>query len=322
MPVMDKQFFIALESTPGTEETPTATEVVDATRGSVVFTPQGEPIQRELIRPHMDTEPPVAPPAMNWSVAMELEVKASTGADTPPELAAFLQASGFSETVNVATDVTYDLEDFPNATPASATLVKEEAPVGDGNDYRAIGCRIGAVEFRGGVTERLMVSGTALGQYKRPADLAALSSATYFAGTPLAVLSGTGNPFQIHSYDMIVRSWTCRVGLEAVLRGSMKDRASFGYIYPCWLNRTSAVSGEFEIELVDQTAFDLWSRYEAATAATGSVVYEAGARTLTFTLRNVVFGAPTEVPGPPKTIRVPWTAHRSGANGALSLVFA
>lgn len=323
MPVRDVQFYLAPEATAGTEETVAAGEVICIEQGSGIFEAQGDPIQRALVRPHMDVEVPVAPPAQFWRVPIEMEMKASTGATTAPEWGNMLESGGFVETVGGA-DVTYALSDFPNGSTdlQSCTLRSEEAPAGDGNVYVAIGSRIGEIEFRGGLTDRVMVTGTGVGQYKTPVDLGSLSSATYDAGVPLAKLSSSGNPFQFHSYDMIVRNWTIAVNLGAEPRGSMKDRASFGYLYPAYLLRTGAVSFTFEIELVDQTAFGLWALYDAATAAAGSIVHEAGSRTCTWTVRNTVFGVPSIQQGPPKMLSLSGTAHRSGSDGALDVVTA
>ena len=222
------------------------------------------------------------------------------------------------ETTSAGVSVKYTLAPHPNLSTVakSVTIRKEEGPAGDGNVLTAIGCLFGGFSLSWATDTPLRFSAPWI---KRPADLAALSTATYNTGNPLNVLASAGNPFQFHSYDMLVRSISINCPLQLSPRGNGSAVSTFGYEWPPAVARTEAVSFEFEIEQVDQSAFALWSKYEAATAANGAFVLSDGTRTLTIDLYNTVFGNPQIVSGVPNTIRLSGTAHKSGSNTAIEI---
>jgi hypothetical protein len=320
MPVVDKSLFIAVEGTRGTEEAPDAAEVIHYT--ACDFTVNGSgPIQRGVNTGEATLLVPYKPQTIYWGGTFESEVKAGTAVDTAPELSNVLQAAGMVETTSAGVSVKYTLAPHPNLSTVakSVTIRKEEGPAGDGNVLTAIGCLFGGFSLSWATDTPLRFSAPWIGQYKRPADLAALSTATYNTGTPLNVLASAGNPFRFHSYDMLVRSISINCPLQLSPRGNGSAVSTFGYEWPPAVARTEAVSFEFEIEQVDQTAFALWSKYEGATAADGAFVLSDGTRTLTIDLYNTVFGNPQIVPGVPNTIRLSGTAHKSGSNTAIEI---
>ena len=286
-------------------------------------------VERNVFRHYADTEIAVKPPGIYWGGAISLECKAPTGvpgsgAAVYPELDDVFQAMGLLKTA-AATTVTYDLSDYPNASATnvkSVTLQKEEVPAGDGNLYKAAGVSFGNTRISGGLDKAVQIEADWIGKYVAPTDCSLTASPVYNAGIPFAVAKTSGNPFRFHSYDMIVRSWTVNLGITVSPRPSFGDAVSTGYIWPCFIGREGPVTLEAEIECVDQSAFALWAKYVAATAADGQIILSEGSRDLTMNLRNVQFGPPEVQPGQPNLVSLKGTAHRSGANSAFDMVFS
>jgi hypothetical protein len=137
-------------------------------------------------------------------------------------------------------------------------------------------------------------------------------------------LDVTGNnPFRFNAVSPIVEDFTLRSGVSVASRLHMSNNTDNYTKIPPLITRnaTDAVSGEFTIEEVDETAWPIWARWEAATAFSGQIIYLAGSRKLTITLRNVVLSRPTDIDGAPLKNRIAFTAHRSGTDGSCDLAF-
>mgnify|MGYP001606118810 CR=1 FL=1 len=323
MPTNDAGLFVSAEGTQGTEE---VVDVADAIHyRSCPFEERGSgSIAREVLSSYADTHANFPPQSLYWGGTIETEVKASVNAGDLPELANLLKACGLAETDGVS-DVIYHLAAHPSdiTTAKSFTLRKEQMPGGEGKAYVAIGCLAAGFEWEWATDQPLRFRFPWIGQYKRPADIAAVTAGTYNAGVPFGALQASGNPFQFHSYDLIVRSFRGSMGMAVTPRGSGSHMVKSGYIWPPHLSRSGPVTFETEVEEVDQGAFAAWTKFEAGTAAAGVAIWAAGSRLLTMNLRNTVLRKITPQPGQPNMYRIEWTAHGvTGATGALSLTYA
>tara|TARA_R100001530_G_scaffold31948_1_gene25113 strand:- start:3173 stop:4135 length:963 start_codon:yes stop_codon:yes gene_type:complete len=316
------QGFIKQESTPGTEESSIA--ATDAVHyQSFSFEPQGSPIQRNAVISAMDTVVANQPASLFYRGTLTQELKLSTGATTPPESSDILESF---MTKTVASDVTYTLKD-PNTegSQKSCTIRKQCGPSGDGLEFISYGVMFGGMSLSSSFDSPLIMTSTWCGAYKKPADagLITVAASNYDQGNPAIRLSSASGAFNLHSYDMIAHSFDIDLGLTANPRPSMSASTTTGYKVPCTIVRNGPVTGSVLIEAVDKTAFDVWSKHEAGTAADGTIKFSDGTRTLVINLRNIVFDVPADQgAGNPKLLRLPFTCHQSGANGAFDMVFS
>lgn len=310
MPAVDGQLFIENEGTPGTYDAPDGADAIHCE--AFEWSKAGAGIQQrnKKLGTQERSAFPYAPPNIFANVKFTTEIKAQTDATTPGELAALWQSAGLTQTVG-GSDVTYSQIGDPNAAAndISVSYLFEESV--DGNQYTGAGARFGW-EIRGSWDKPPMVTWSGVSSYRRPADVSSLTSPTYHAGAPFVALQTTGNPFRFHSYDMIVRSFTIRGAVRPTPRPSMGDAVTFGYKWPCHLAwpDDAAVSGEFEIELVDQAAFGLWAKFEAPTGGSdGAIIFAAGSRLVTLDCDDTIFDAPARVAGQPNMWRLPFWVY-------------
>jgi len=319
MPAIDAQVFLTNEGTPGTEQTPpAATDVIDF--HACTFAAQGDILRRPVVRAHQDRLPPKRVPAKHWQIALETEVKAATAAGTAPELDLLFKSAGFDDTINAGVSVVYALRDDPISVVDAALTVRKEMTL-DGITVIGIGCRFGGMEFSSSFDGQLNVAARGVGAYKLPIDQPALTSPTYNAGVPLVLLDTAGTPALLSAYAAVIRSVKIAVGNEARMRPSM--RAAGGYVGPALIVREleSPVTSEWEIELVDITAHDFWSKWDAATPAASEITWVAGSRKLKIDLRNTTYHAPEMVSGMPNLYRITADHARSGTDPSMTMTF-
>jgi hypothetical protein len=308
------------EGTPGTIQAINGAHAVECSRCD--FTPVGSPIRRGVLSGRMDWRKPATPHGRYWQIDLEGEVKAQTAAATAGELQYMLQAAGFTQTVGAT--VVYTLQAEPNgaAVYKSLTVYLEEGL--DGNIYKGHGFRPGNLSFSFGIDRALTWSCSGPAGYNVPAAIGANTALTLHAGTPLVYLAEAA-PFTTHAYAAILRGGTINVGLDATARPHMGGTAANGYHrWPSVLSRgaDSHVSFSFEIESVDETAFALYTKWAAGTHADTTLKFEAGSRSLLFTLNDSVFDPPTRSAGNPNVFNLSGTASYDGTDGAIVLTFA
>ncbi len=106
---MKKMLLLAKkEVTPGTDSTPTAAANAILCRALMPEPITAEQVQRNLIRPYKGNSGSLTV-GEHRKLTMEVEIAGSGTAGTAPAWGLLLEACGFSETVTVGTDVTYDL---------------------------------------------------------------------------------------------------------------------------------------------------------------------------------------------------------------------
>jgi len=310
------QLFVEDESSPGTLIALAADDVLDFDAdGTSITEGVGQNIKRRSTRSHLDRLAPLPPPGKFWNVVISKEIKAGavstegTGTDCHD----LFLASGLSVTHVASTSDAFTLVDNPNAAAtqsACSVLLEEDG----GNEYTAAGCNFG-FEMSWSNDEAVNIVFTGIGKYAVPTTAALLGSVStdYFTGSPMVVLDVAGNnPFQFHSYDMIVRSGSLSSGLSVEPRPHMGLSTSFNYAWPGLITRgaDSHVSGSFEVEAVTETAFTAWARYAAATAAAGQIIFSDGTQFMTIDLQNVVFEAPQPTGTDLRLWTLDWTASR------------
>ena len=318
MPARDAQLFATLEGTPGTAIAVAGAAALDFKRAERTLQGSG-PLVREVVRAHLDRLAPLRPASCYWDWEIELEVKAATAAGTAPEIDTMMKAAGFTETITGGVSAAYVLTDDPLTNPASVTIQLEETT--DGLAYVSYGARFG-LELSQAQNQQIMAVFRGPGAYQTPTNISSLTSPTYDAGVPLAVLDVPANgPFRFHTYDMIVRSWRVSSGITPEVRPHLANSTDWFYKWPSVLTRNKGrdhVNGEVEIEAVDRSVFDLWAKYEAATAADSQIIAVAGSRKLQIDLRSVVWGPPKPVSEDLNLYRIPFTASRNGSSAAMA----
>lgn len=196
----NEQILVKIESTYGTDPTPTGSDAV-----AIALLVQANPSESARF-----SERPVirggsigkASPLFGGSLfglVIEVELKGSGDADTPPEYGPLLKACGFLETINASTSVVYT----PRSTShQSCTIYYYQ----DGTRYRVTGCR-GNVSFRGSVGEVMIATFTMVGRKTAgdPTDAAQLSP-TLDDTVPPTFL-GT-NFFNLDAYNPVFTEWT------------------------------------------------------------------------------------------------------------------
>lgn len=106
---MKKMLLLAKkEVTAGTDSTPTAAANAILCRALMPEPITAEQVQRNLIRPYKGNSGSLTV-GEHRKLTMEVEIAGSGTAGTAPAWGLLLEACGFSETVTVGTDVTYDL---------------------------------------------------------------------------------------------------------------------------------------------------------------------------------------------------------------------
>jgi hypothetical protein len=309
-----------IESTPGDEETVVVADHFDVVSPGPQFTKNGSGIiLRNMVRPWMHGVQSKVVHGAYWDISFTTEVKTAPGTVDEPEISALLQAAGFEGTEVLNTSWTYDPFDNPISGSSIKTVTLQAEETTDGVEYIAFGCRF-TVEFTFSVGEPLLANWTGVGAYKRPADLAALTSWTLDAGTPVAYL-GNSNPCQIHSYNMILRGGTIRLNYEPTVRASMGEGSTDQYYkWPAILVRNTPAEFSFDIEAEDQASFAAWQLHEEVTAADGVLEFGASDE-IVFNLKNMQFNAPAPQPGVPNMYQLTGIMTGSSGTGPFNIVY-
>jgi len=324
MPNTDAALYICPEATANTEEVPAVGEAVHFKKFSFDIAGSG-PQKRDIVLPVADCLPDRVPVDFyaQGEIVTEIKLGASAATDVPELGPAFVMA-GFKETIG-ASSVTYGVDDAPNLSTralATGTIVLQEQPAGDGNQFVSIGSRIGGFKISGTHDKAPEIALPFMGRWKAPADLAAPTAGTYNAGLPAAKIKTGGASVTVHSYNPVLRSWSIDAGMELVPRGSTKDQVTGGYAFPCWLGRSKPAFGQLEFEQTDQSEFAFWSKVMAGTEGVIEFTFTTGSRSLAITMNQTTFGFPKRNAqmGQPTLITVPFAAG-AGAAASLVLVF-
>lgn len=317
---------VIIESPAGTAAaTPSTAAMLLA---KAVFTEGGSGnIARASTRPYLDPDEPGAVHGRFWNVALDGEIKAATAAGAVPDIDPILRSCGLDATPSAGVSITYDTVPLPDAAASveSCTIWSEETKT-DGMIYEAWGCR-GTFDVTFGTQAGLRYTSNMVGGYEEPITNAVgyYESATYNAGVSLATLADA-TPVALGAWgDAVLRSGSISLGYTPVVRPSMGGTAALGYHkWPAGLTRADnaplAVNLVLEFPLV--ASQDLHGLHVAGTPEDVVLIFAAGSRTLTITLRQVVWTSVVRNDEGPVTCNLTGTAAKDGALSALTMVFA
>lgn len=326
MPVIDGLLYAKQESTAGTYLQPVAADVLEPERGDAVFTLAGQtaPIERTVLRHHMEPELPAAAGGYWWDLSFSHEVKCSGGATSAPELGPMLEACGFDEDVNAA-NVEYFIPNDYNGAPQPVSLNFEEHT--NGTEYQAAGCTFN-LELSHSSDQRLMANFSGNGAYSAaPTDVSAIASPSFH--TEAAIVSlGNSNPFSYFgNTGLCLRSWGVNLNATPNMRPNLAAGSGSRYNkFPSFWT-TTGITFTAEVEAEDVSFYDHWGATAAATLGDISVTMVAGSRTFEVLLYDCTAAAPVRVPGAPNTYQLTANAHRhtagdggSGSDKSSSLI--
>lgn len=216
-----------LESTYGTDPTPTGSANAILVRNLSITPLNAENVSRDLVRPYLGASEQLIASAY-VGVEFEVEMAGSGTAGTAPAYGPLLQACGMTET-DGASDVTYTPK---SASFASVTMYYNV----DGVLHKVTGAR-GNVELIINARQIPVFKFTFTGLYNAPTDAAA-PSVTYTAfQTPLAANSDNTTDFALFSFGAALESlninfnnaiqYRSLIGAEDVL---MTDRQVNGQV--------------------------------------------------------------------------------------------
>jgi len=216
-----------LESTYGTDPTPTGSANAILVRNLSITPLNAENVSRDLVRPYLGASEQLIASAY-VGVEFEVEMAGSGTAGTAPAYGPLLQACGMTET-DGASDVTYTPK---SASFASVTMYYNV----DGVLHKVTGAR-GNVELVINARQIPVFKFTFTGLYNAPSDASA-PSVTYTAfQTPVAANSDNTTDFELFSFGAALESlninfnnaiqYRSLIGAEDVL---MTDRQMSGQV--------------------------------------------------------------------------------------------
>jgi hypothetical protein len=216
-----------LETTYGTDPTPTGSANAILVRNLSITPLNAENVSRDLVRPYLGASEQLIASAY-VGVEFEVEMAGSGTAGTAPAYGPLLQACGMTET-DGASDVTYTPK---SASFASVTMYYNV----DGVLHKVTGAR-GNVELVINARQIPVFKFTFTGLYNAPSDASA-PSVTYTAfQTPMAANSDNTTDFELFSFGAALESlninfnnaiqYRSLIGAEDVL---MTDRQMSGQV--------------------------------------------------------------------------------------------
>lgn len=201
------EIFAKVETTKGTDATPTGSEAMKVSNVSI--SPyEGPETSRDFIRDYLGAST-VIKTGTYVTLSFEVEIAGSGTADTAPAYSALLQACGFLETVNVATDVTFTpLSD--DSSIKSVTIWIED----NGEMHKCTYGR-GNVSFNmsTGTIPKMTFNFTAL--YTKPSASTLTADFSAFQ-SPLAVNDTNMGTFTLDSYSFKMKELNWDMGNNVV----------------------------------------------------------------------------------------------------------
>ncbi len=311
MPLLSRKGLVLakLESSYGTDPTPTSGNDAILVRNVEVTPLEVETVDRELIRPFLGKADQLLS-QQRVLVNFEVELAGSGSAGTAPAYGPLLQACRCTETVVSSTSVTY----APNsdATPKSATVYFNN----DGVLHKATGCR-GTFTLNCEVGQIPFIAFEMTGVFNAPSDTA-ISAPTYAdQADPLVFKNGNTSSFQVFSYSGSVQSLSFELANEVIFRELVGGTKSVDVV-------DRAPSGECVIEATTIAQKDFFSA--AIGTATGNLTFQHGSSAgniATFTAGQIDLGGPSysDADGI-QMLSLPYIATPTSAgNNEFSLVY-
>ena len=247
-----------IESTYGTDSTPTGASNAILVRNLEIQPLLSESVSRDLVRPYMGQADQLLAQT-RVEVTFEVELAGSGTAGTAPAYGPILKSCGLSETVVTSTSVTYAPV---SSSFSSLTIYYHE----DGIRHKVTGCR-GTFEINGEVGQIPVISFTMTGIYNAPTDVS-LPTPTYAnQATPLLFKQGNTTNFSAFSYSGCLQSYNFSMANDVIYRelvGCTKEI----------LITNRAPSGTIVIEAPTITAKDFFTVSTGNT--TGSITFQHG----------------------------------------------
>jgi hypothetical protein len=310
MPLLSRKRLILakIESTYGTDPTPTGSSDAILVRNLEVTPLQADVVSRDLIRPYLGNSDQLLANT-RVELTFEVELAGSGTAGTAPAYGPVLKACGLSETVVATTSVTYAPV---SASFSSCTIYFHN----DGIRHKLTGCR-GSFSVNAEVGQIPVISFTMTGIYNAPTDTA-LPTPTYAnQAAPLIFKNGNTSNFSIFSYSGCLQSLSFEVANEVIYRELVGCNKEV-------LITNRAPSGTAVIEAPTIATKDFFTIANGST--TGSITFQHGAtggNIVTFTTAQSDIGSPTysDQDGI-QMLNLPYLAIPSSAgNDELSLAF-
>jgi len=296
----------AIESTYGTDATPSGTDAVLVR--SLEITPlNADVVERELVRPYLGNFEQLLG-NQHVEVTFEVELAGSGTAGTAPKWGPIFRSCGMGETIVASTSVTY----APVSSGfESCTLYFDN----DGIRHKITGCR-GTFSMNCEVNAIPTLSFTMMGIYNAPTDTS-LPTATYTdQATPVLFRQGNTSSFSIFGYSGILQALSLDIANENIYReliGGTKEV----------LLTDRKPAGEVTVEAVSLATHDFFT--DATGTSTGGLSFTHG----TVAGNIVAFSSPQTDLGSPayadqdgiQMITLPYTATPTTAgNDELSFV--
>lgn len=180
------------------------------------------------------------------TLTFDVEIKGGGGAvDVPPEFGPLLRAVGFGETINVATDVTYE----PVSTGAESITIYYFQ---DGIQYRLVGCR-GNVSFNLETGALGKMTFTITGHVDAIADVA-LGDPTYLTIVPAAIIN---TAFSIGGFAAVINALTWDMGNTIAMPPDMSATDGFAEIQITQRDPNGSYDPEAELLAAENPHIDL-----------------------------------------------------------------
>ncbi len=281
MPLLSrKRLLLAkLETTVGTDPTPTVGSNAILVRNIEVTPLEVETVNRELIRPFLGQADQLLA-SERVLINFEVELAGSGSAGTAPAYGPLLQACRCTETVVSSTSVTY----APNsdATPKSVTIYFNN----DGVLHKATGCR-GTFTLNAEVGQIPFISFEMTGVFVAPSDVS-ISAPTYAnQAAPLVFKNGNTSSFSVFSYSGALQSLSFELANEVIYRELVGGTKGVEIT-------DRAPSGECVIEAVPIATKDFFTA--ATGTSTGNLTFQHGSTAgniATFTAAQIDLGGPS-----------------------------
>lgn len=316
--------YMEVEAAAGTAETITTADFMGF-ENHLDIQAVGDPPTRNIAQSKFDGSAPAPLPGWYCTVNGQIEVKASSAADALPEIDPILVGSGHVATVGA--DVGYELQAAPNAAANRKSCTCQSEDTADGIAMKCSGTRFGnlALNWKA-ASGRVMLGFDGLGRYETAVDTPETGQTDY--GTlPFAVLADSG-PFEIHSYAAILDEINMKWPITAVQRPNGGGTLANGYHeWPAHVFFNGNVTFDFLIELVDITAFSVFTKWKETAIDSGVIKWSVdvgggSTRSLSLLLAATTFNAPQKVPGKPNMMHLGGKIHPSGGVSSVKWLFA
>lgn len=222
MPLLTKKRVVAaaVETTEGTPISSLGASDIDLIAEDVEYSPDFQIIERNVVGPSFARKKARTTTKLA-RVTFRTEMKGSGTLDTAPAWGLFIDACGFSETVNASTSVVYTPVVPTNETygAGSGNIALTIWVFEDGKVKKATGCR-GTVRFVGESGGKAYLEFEFLGEYAAPVDTAYpdLTSASFDSTESPLVESAAFSFHGLTAGTPILRSFTIDMGNTLVPR--------------------------------------------------------------------------------------------------------